>query len=573
MKTLFKLLKLLKKYYIYLVLSLVGMFMMSGAQLCSPAIIRKLIQLVQDNAENIKTTALYLGLILLVIYIFQEAGPFCKLYFAHYAAWNFIDEFRQKLYGHIQNMSMGFFHDKQTGQLMSRITNDTTNLEPLIAHALPDLIVNGVLLVGSAIILFSINVQLALYTMLTVPFTVICVYIYSKKVRPMFKKSHEKMGDLNATVQDNLSGVKEIQIFNKYDDAAGKVKESSNAHRFFILGSLVRGAICNPIILFTNNLSMVIVIIAGGFLASKGNIDAADIVAFSLYVSYFYQPILSFAQISEQINTALTAAERSFEILEEESPVKDGSEILSGKDVKGTIEYKDVSFAYKEGRNVLNNVSIKVDAGKTLALVGPTGIGKTTFINLLTRFYDVDSGEILIDGENIKKYTLGSLHDAMSLVLQDVFLFHGTIEENIAFGVPGATKEQVIEAAKAANAHDFIMETENGYDTLVGERGMRLSGGQKQRISIARAVLRNCPILILDEATASVDTKTEKLIQQSLNELRKGRTTILIAHRLSTVRNADIIAVVGEDGISEAGTHEELMEKNGVYASLVLADN
>lgn len=573
MKTLFKLLKLLKKYYIHLVLSLLGMFMMSAAQLCSPAIIRKLIQLVQENDENIKTIALHLGLILLVIYIFQAAGQFFKSYFSHYAAWNFIDEFRQKLYGHIQNMSMGFFHDKQTGQLMSRITNDTTNLEPLIAHALPDLMVNGVLLIGSAIILFTINVRLALFTMLTVPFTVICVYIYSKKVRPMFKKSHEKMGDLNATVQDNLSGVKEIQIFNKYDAAAEKVKESSNAHRHFILGSLVRGAICNPIILFTNNLSMVIVIIAGGFLASQGDLDAADIVAFSLYVSYFYQPILSFAQISEQINTALTAAERSFEILEEESPVKDGSEVLDGKDVKGTIEYKDVCFAYKEGRNVLNNVSIKVDAGKTLALVGPTGIGKTTFINLLTRFYDVNSGEILIDGENIKKYTLGSLHDAMSLVLQDVFLFHGTIEENIAFGVPGATKEQVIEAAKAANAHDFIMETENGYDTLVGERGMRLSGGQKQRISIARAVLRNCPILILDEATASVDTRTEKLIQQSLNELRKGRTTILIAHRLSTVRNADIIAVVGEDGIKEAGTHDELMAKNGVYASLVLADN
>ncbi len=573
MKTLFKLLKLLKKYYIHLIISLLGMFTMSAAQLCSPAIIRKLIQMVQENDENIASVAFRLGMILLVVYIFQAAGQFCKSYFSHYAAWNFIDEFRQKLYGHIQNMSMGFFHDKQTGQLMSRITNDTTNLEPLIAHALPDLIVNGVLLIGSAVILFSINVRLALYTMLTVPFTAVCVYIYSKKVRPMFKKSHEKMGELNATVQDNLSGVKEIQIFNKHDDAAGKVRESSNAHRRFILGSLVRGAICNPIILFTNNLSMVVVIIVGGFLASKGQIGAADIVAFSLYVSYFYQPILSFAQISEQINTALTAAERSFEILEEESPVKDGNDILDGAGVKGTIEYKDVCFSYKQGKTVLNNVSIKVDAGKTLALVGPTGIGKTTFINLLTRFYDVDSGEILLDGVNIKNYTLSSLRDSMSLVLQDVFLFHGTIEENIAFGVPGATKEQVIEAAKTANAHEFIMETENGYDTLVGERGMRLSGGQKQRISIARAVLRNCPILILDEATASVDTKTEKLIQQSLNELRKGRTTILIAHRLSTVRNADIIAVVGDDGITESGTHEELMATDGVYASLVSADN
>ena len=389
----------------------------------------------------------------------------------------------------------------------------------------------------------------------------------------MFKRSHEKMGDLNAELQDNLSGIKEIQVFNKQEDAAEKVREYSNGHKKYIMEALKRGAICHPIILFTNNIGMVIVIIVGGFLAAANEISAADIVAFSMYVSYFYQPILSLAQISEQANTAVTAAERSFEILEQESPVKDGNEILDVKNVNGCIEFKNVNFSYKKGFPVLNNVSVKVDAGKTLALVGPTGIGKTTFINLLTRFYDAESGEILIDGENIKKYTLNSLHDSMSLVLQDVFLFHGTIAENIAFGVPGATTEQIIDAAKAANAHEFIMETENGYDTLVGERGMRLSGGQKQRISIARAVLRQCPILILDEATAAVDTKTEKLIQQSLTELSRERTTILIAHRLSTVRNADIIAVVGENGISEIGTHAQLMESGGVYASLVNADS
>ncbi|MBQ8828001.1 MAG: ABC transporter ATP-binding protein, partial [Clostridia bacterium] len=427
MRTYIKIIKMLKKYYIHLAIALLGMCVMSGAQLCSPVIIRNLITLVQEQSPDLKSEAVRLGMTLLVIYVFQALGQFCKTYFAHYAAWNFIDDFRQKIYRHIQGMSMGFFHDKQTGQLMSRITSDTSNLEPLIAHAMPDLIINGVLFFGSAVILFFINVKLALYTMITIPFTMVCVYIYSKKVRPMFKRSHEKMGDLNAELQDNLSGIKEIQVFNKQEDAAEKVREYSNGHKKYIMEALKRGAICHPIILFTNNIGMVIVIIVGGFLAAANEISAADIVAFSMYVSYFYQPILSLAQISEQANTAVTAAERSFEILEQESPVKDGNEILDVKNVNGCIEFKNVNFSYKKGFPVLNNVSVKVDAGKTLALVGPTGIGKTTFINLLTRFYDAESGEILIDGENIKKYTLNSLHDSMSLVLQDVFLFHGTI--------------------------------------------------------------------------------------------------------------------------------------------------
>lgn len=377
------------------------------------------------------------------------------------------------------------------------------------------------------------------------------------------------MGELNAQVQDKLQGMKEIQIFNKQAEAFQNLNEVSFGHRESILDALKKGAICNPLILFTNHIGVVIIIAAGGFLAASGKISASDIVAFTLYVSYFYQPMQALGQIFEQIHTATTAADRSFEILDTPSAITNGN-YTPKTPVQGEIQFKDVSFSYqKENPSVLQGLSVHLPAGKTLALVGPTGIGKTTFVNLLCRFYDVDTGEILLDGKNIKEYTLPSLHASMSLVLQDIFLFHGTIAENIAFGVPKASMEEIEKAAKIANAHEFIIETEKGYQTLVGERGMRLSGGQKQRISIARAVLRNSPILILDEATASVDTKTERLIQQSLDELSRGRTTILIAHRLSTVRKADIIAVMGENGIEEQGTHEELLKLGGKYATLV----
>ena len=569
MKTILRLFKELKGYYRYLIAALAGMFAITAAQLITPMVTRKLIQMIELSDPTLAENALKLGLFLLILYAVQAFGQFSKSYFAHYAAWDFIHHFRLRIYNHIQGLSMGFFHDKQTGQLLSRITADTTNLEPLIAHAGPDLIANCGLFFGSAVILFFINVKLALFTLVTIPFTLICVYIYSKKVRPIFKKSHEKMGELNAQVQDKLQGMKEIQIFNKQAEAFQNLNEVSFGHRESILDALKKGAICNPLILFTNHIGVVIIIAAGGFLAASGKISASDIVAFTLYVSYFYQPMQALGQIFEQIHTATTAADRSFEILDTPTAITNGN-YTPKTPVQGEIQFKDVSFSYqKENPSVLQGLSVHLPAGKTLALVGPTGIGKTTFVNLLCRFYDVDTGEILLDGKNIKEYTLPSLHASMSLVLQDIFLFHGTIAENIAFGVPKASMEEIEKAAKIANAHEFIIETEKGYQTLVGERGMRLSGGQKQRISIARAVLRNSPILILDEATASVDTKTERLIQQSLDELSRGRTTILIAHRLSTVRKADIIAVMGENGIEEQGTHEELLKLGGKYATLV----
>ncbi len=569
MKSLFKILKLIKNSYGYLMIAFFGMLLTTGAQLSTPMITRRIMQLIEENSPALAKTAITLAVTLLILYLFQALGQFLRSYFTHLAAWNFVDNFRIKIYEHVQTLSMNYFHNKQTGQLMSRITADTRHLELLVAHAIPDMFMNFLILAGSITILFFLNTTLAFFTMITLPVTIVCVTYYSTKVRPLFKKSHSKLGELNAVVQDNLSGIKEIQAFNREEFALSNVKKSSTEHKNFIMGAFKKGAVFHPLIMFTSNIGNVTVIAAGGILAASGKISAADIIAFMMFISYFFQPIMSMGQLLEHLQTALTAADRAFEILETEPEINDRKNAVELKNVKGNVEYRNVSFGYSDNAEILKDISLDVKAGQTVALVGPTGIGKTTFINLLERFYDPQKGEILIDGINIKDVTLSSLRDNISLVLQDVFLFHGTIAENIAFGKENADIEDIINAAKLANAHEFIINTENGYDTLVGERGMRLSGGQKQRISIARAILKNAPILILDEATSSVDTRTEKLIQQSIDIVRKSRTTFIIAHRLSTIKNADIIAVLGTDGIEECGTHDELINNNGKYSELI----
>ena len=570
MKTLFKILKMMsKKNYKYLFIAFVGMILITLSQLSAPMITRRIMQMIENDSPELAKTAVILALVLLVLYILQTLGQFLRSYFTHLSAWNFVDEFRLKLFKHVQKLSMNYYHDKQTGQIVSRITSDTRNLEMLIAHALPDIIVNVIILAGSISILFYINTTLALFTMLSIPVTVTCVIYYSKKVRPLFKESHSKLGELNATVQDSLSGIKEIQSFNREEFSYNKVKEASKEHTRFVMGAFAKGAIFHPLIMLSSNTGNVIIIAAGGILAAQAKLSAADIIAFMMFISYFYQPFSMLGAILEHIQTALTAADRGFEILDTEPNIKEKEDAIELKNVKGKVEYRNISFSYSKTSKVFSNVSLTVEAGQTVALVGPTGIGKTTFVNLLERFYDPDEGEILIDGINIKDVTLSSLRNNLSLVLQDVFLFHGTIMENIAFGLENASEDDIINAAKLANAHEFIMATEKGYNTLVGERGVRLSGGQKQRISIARAILKNSPVLILDEATSAVDTKTEKLIQESIDRLSETRTTFIIAHRLSTIRNADIIAVLDENGIEECGNHEELMKLNGKYAELI----
>lgn len=563
--------KLARKYWKLIAMTALTMLALVGAQLLIPWMIRLLIerltteQLSQDTIDFITR----ISVIALIVFIARALMQFIRSYAAHKAGWGVVSDARRLVYQHIQKLSLRFYEDKQTGQLMSRIINDTDLFERMIAHALPDVIVNGITLIGVIAILVSMNVHLTLLTLIPIPLIILALIGYSKLVRPAFKNRQQSIGELNAVLNDSLSGIREVKAFAREEDELYKVDDKIQLVLHKNLRALKLMAIFNPIFDFAAGIGQLLVIFFGARMAIAGTLSIADLVAFFLYLDSFYTPVRSLGNSMEAVQESLAGFERISDILTV-SP-----EIISPPDpyvfpapIQGHIRFDDVCFHYIEGEEVLTDINVDIQAGSTVALVGPTGVGKTTLVGLIPRFYDVISGKVSIDGVDVRDFDLDQLHESVSMVLQDVFLFHGTIRENILFGRPNATEEEILHAAQIANAAEFIERMPNGYDTMIGERGVKLSGGQKQRLSIARAVLKNSPILILDEATSSVDTETELLIQQALERLIKGRTTIIIAHRLSTVRNADKIVAMEGTGIVEAGTHAELLAQKGLYYKL-----
>jgi ATP-binding cassette, subfamily B, bacterial len=551
-----------------LVITVVSMLLLVGTQLVIPWIIKTLVGAVTNPATGRISPELItrLTLLALVVYVARGGLQFLRSYMAHVAGWGVVADARKLVYGHLQRLSLRFYEDKQTGQLMSRVVNDTDKFELLIAHALPDIAVNVLTLCGVMAILLAMNWQLTLLSMVPIPLILISLRLFAQYVRPAFRERQRELGELNAILNDNLSGIREIKTFTREQTELGRIRGRIDRYRDSLLHALKMMAIFQPFIQFTSALGTIVVIYFGGQLILRQTLAVDELVAFFLYLELFYQPLHHLSDAWEKIQEALASSERVTELLDETPEVDEhpGALVLPGR-ARGEIEFRNASFGYLDNERVLCNVNLHIPAHATVALVGPTGVGKTTFASLIPRFYDVCEGVITLDGHDLRNLTLTSLRQQISIVLQDVFLFHGTAWDNILFGREGASEAEVIAAAKVANAHDFITQLPNGYDTLIGERGVKLSGGQKQRLSIARAVLKDAPILILDEATSSVDTETEFLIQQALERLMVGRTTIMIAHRLSTIRNADLIVVLAEGTIAEAGKHEQLMARRGLY--------
>ena len=540
----------------------------SLVDLAYPQILRSATKTLFTQDKAIILQALpWIAIGLFMMYVIQS---FCKYYVScqgHIMGAKMERDMRQELFEHYEELSFSYYSQNNSGQMMSKLVSDLFDISEFAHHGPENLFISLVKIVGSFIFLFLINKKLALPLIVLVILMFLFSFRQSQKMQRTFMENRKKIGDVNASLQDTLSGIRVVQSFTNEEIEKEKFQKSNHAFlvskkdNYRCMGEFMSSN------LFFQGMMYLVTLVYGGYLIANNEMSAADLAMYALYIGIFISPIQILVELMEMMQKGLSGFRRFLDVIETEPEIQDAPDAVELKDVKGRVCYEDVSFHYSDDETtVLSHVSIEIPAGKSVALVGPSGGGKTTICSLLPRFYDVTGGRVTVDGQDIRSLTLKSLRSQIGVVQQDVYLFSGSIRDNIAYGKPDATEEEIIEAAKCANIHDFIMELPDQYDTFVGERGARLSGGQKQRISIARVFLKNPPILILDEATSALDNESERWIQHSLEELSKNRTTITIAHRLSTIKNADEIIVITENGIAERGTHETLLEKNGIYA-------
>ena len=541
----------------------------SLVDLAYPQILRTMTKTLFTQDKDIILHALpVIAASLFVMYIVQSLCKYYVTYQGHMMGAKMERDMRRELFDHYQELSFSYYSRNNSGQMMSKLVSDLFDISEFAHHGPENLFISLVKIVGAFIFLVFINKKLALPLILLVIVMFVFSFRQNAKMQETFMENRRKIGDVNASLQDTLSGIRVVQSFANEDIERAKFKKSNEAFlvskrdNYHCMGSFMSSN------LFFQGMMYLVTLVYGGYLIAQGEMQTADLAMYALYIGIFISPIQILVELVEMMQKGLSGFRRFLDVMETESEIRDADNAAELTDVKGHVRYDHVSFHYSDDETpVLSDISIDIPAGKSIALVGPSGSGKTTICSLLPRFYDVTGGSITVDGKDIRGLTLKSLRSQIGMVQQDVYLFDGTIKDNIAYGKPGASDEEIIKAAKCASIHDFIMELPDKYDTYVGERGTRLSGGQKQRISIARVFLKNPPILILDEATSALDNESERWIQKSLEELSKNRTTITIAHRLSTIRDADEIIVITEDGIAESGTHAELLEKNGLYAA------